>query len=337
MDWKPKPFWTLIGCAVLLPIIYFLVWITGGTHNALTHLFYIPIIFSALMGNWYASVTVALASGLLLSEWLMPRDTVNMIPQLTSAWVVRLVLFLVVSFWTSIVVGYLRKRTNQLYRETIELTRVQHAAVGALVDLAEMRDQEFTGLHSRRLGSYANVLCAELALNARLHRNIVDTISMHDIGKVAIPDRVLMKPSQLEHDEWEIIKRHPIYGEQILDSICAHAQATSESMVSYLNTAREIIANHHEKWDGSGYPRGLKGNDIPLSARVAALCDVYDSLRSRRPYKNPYSHQESVKIIQESKGTHFDPQVVEAFEVVHHKFASIWDELGEQSSAVRPA
>lgn len=337
MDVRPKPFWTFIGCIVALPFLYILVWVTGGTHNAYTHVFYLPIIFSALMGNWYTSAIVALASGLLLSGWLIPRDTVNMVPQLTSAWVVRSVMFLAVSLWTSSVIQFLRKRAEKLHQETVELTRVQHAAVGALVDLAEMREQEFTGNHSRRLGFYADVLCTQLEVDPPLHRNIVDTISMHDIGKVAIPDSVLMKPGKLDQKEWDIVKMHPIYGEQILDSICRHAQAASASIQSYLNTAREIISCHHERWDGSGYPRELKGEEIPLSARIAAVCDVYDSLRSRRPYKTPFDHQEAVRLISADKGTHFDPKVIDAFLEVSDEFAAIWDEWGDQPGKSRPA
>lgn len=337
MDVRPKRPWILIACAAVLPVLYAIVWVTGGTHNAWTHLFYLPIIFAALAINWYTSAAIALASGLLLSGWLMPRDTVEMIPQLTSAWVIRLILFVVVSLWTSLVVDYLRRRADRLFYERVELTRVQHAAVGALVDLAEMRDREFTGYHSRRLAYYADVLCTQLQVDPTLHRNIVDTIALHDIGKVAIPDAVLMKPGKLEPHEWEIVKLHPVYGEQILDSICRQAQATSQSVVSYLNTAREIVAAHHEKYDGSGYPRGLKGDEIPLSARIAAVCDVYDSLRSKRPYKNHFCHETAVQIITDGRGSHFDPQIVDAFLEVQDKFASIWDALREEDKATQPA
>ncbi|NLM55044.1 MAG: HD domain-containing protein [Firmicutes bacterium] len=334
MDVRPKRFWILIGCTAVLPVLYVLVWVTGGTHNAWTHLFYLPIILAALAVNWQASLVIALASGILLSGWMIPRDTVAMVPQLASAWVIRLIMFAAVSLWTSAVVDYLRRRADKLYHETVELTRVQHAAVGALVDLAEMRDQQFTGYHSRRLGAYADVLCTYLQVDPALHRNIVDTIGLHDIGKVAIPDAVLMKPDKLEPHEWEAIKRHPVYGEQILDSICRHAQTTSEAVLSFLRTAREIVAAHHEKFDGSGYPKRLKGEEIPLSARIAAVCDVYDSLRSQRPYKKRYCHETAVQIICKGSGTHFDPEIVDAFLAVQDKFARIWDELGEESVAV---
>ena len=258
------------------------------------------------------------------------RDTVAMVPQLASAWVIRLIMFAAVSLWTSAVVDYLRRRADKLYHETVGLTR-SSMAVGALVDLAEMRDQQFTGYHSRRLGAYADVLCTYLQMDPALHRNIVDTIGLHDIGKVAIPDAVLMKPDKLEPHEWEAIKRHPVYGEQILDSICRHAQTTSEAVLSFLRTAREIVAAHHEKFDGSGYPKRLKGEEIPLSARIAAVCDVYDSLRSQRPYKKRYCHETAVQIICKGSGTHFDPEIVDAFLAVQDKFARIWDELEEKA------
>jgi len=334
---RPKRLWPLVGCVAMLPVLYAVVWVTGGTQQAWTHLFYLPIIYAALAINWHTSAVIALASGLLLSGWLMPRDTVDMIPQQTSAWVIRLVLFLAVSLWTSVVVDYLRRRADQLYNETVELTRVQHAAVGALADLAEMRDKEYTGYHSRRLSFYADVLCTQLQVDLGLHRNIVDTIALHDIGKVAVPDAVLMKPGKLEPAEWEIIKGHPAYGEQILDSICRHAEATSESVLGFLQTAREIVACHHEKYDGTGYPRGLKGEEIPLSARIAAVCDVYDSLRSRRPYKKSFPHNKAVQLIAQGRGTHFDPKVVDAFLAVQDKFAAIWDNLSEEDADTQTA
>ncbi|MGI6640528.1 MAG: HD-GYP domain-containing protein [Limnochordia bacterium] len=337
MDVRPKRFWTLIACIAALPLFYALVWVTGGTHNAWTHLFYLPIIFAALAINWHTSALIAVASGLLLSGWLIPRDTVEMIPQLTSAWVIRLAMFVAVSLWTSVVVDYLRRRADQLYHETVELTRVQHAAVGALADLAEMRDREYTGYHSRRLGHYADVLCTQLQVEPNLHRNIVDTIALHDIGKVAIPDAVLMKPGKLEPHEWDVVKRHPAIGEQILDSICRHAEATSESVLSFLSTAREIVGGHHERYDGTGYPNGLKGDQIPLSARIAAVCDVYDSLRSKRPYKKRFCHETAVQMITKGRGTHFDPKVVDAFLAVQEKFAAIWEQLKEEEATVQTA
>ena len=164
-----------------------------------------------------------------------------------------------------------------------------------------------------------------------LHRNIVDTIGPHDIGKVAIPDAVLMKPDKLEPHEWEAIKRHPVYGEQILDSICRHAQTTSEAVLSFLRTAREIVAAHHEKFDGSGYPKRLKGEEIPLSARIAAVCDVYDSLAASGLTRNDTAMKRPCRSSAKGSGTHFDPEIVDAFLAVQDKFAGIWDELGEKA------
>jgi HD-GYP domain-containing protein (c-di-GMP phosphodiesterase class II) len=129
---------------------------------------------------------------------------------------------------------------------------------------------------------------------------------LHDLGKIAIPDAVLLKPGKLTPDEFEIIKMHPVYGEDML-----HDAVKEMGEDSLLLTARDIAYGHHEKWNGSGYPRGISGAEIPLSARIAAIADVFDALTSLRPYKNPFPAEKAFSIIYADSGTHFDPYLVE--------------------------
>ncbi len=148
---------------------------------------------------------------------------------------------------------------------------------------------------------------------------IIKSAKLHDIGKVAIPDAILFKPGKLTAEEFDIIKKHTVYGAFILDTAINELGDTS----FFLNVAREIIIGHHEKWNGSGYPSGLWGNNIPLSARIMAIADVYDALISERPYKKPFSHDKAKGIIVNDAGTHFDPTLVELSMDVMESFKDI--------------
>jgi len=144
---------------------------------------------------------------------------------------------------------------------------------------------------------------------------------LHDIGKVGIPDHILLKPGKLTPEEFAVMKTHVIIGYETLASVNASYPGNG-----YLQMGMDIARFHHEKWDGSGYMDGLKGEDIPLSARILALCDVYDALRSRRVYKEPFSHEKSREIILNGKGRHFDPVLVEAFNEHHTAFGEIFNQ-----------
>jgi len=178
-----------------------------------------------------------------------------------------------------------------------------------------VRDNE-TGGHIRRTQNYVRVLEQALVDQPRFRHELNDetidlmfrSAPLHDVGKVAIPDAILLKSGKLTPEEWEIMRRHPTYGRDAL----AQAEAElGDQGSSFLRYAREIAHCHHEKWDGSGYPQGLRGDEIPISARLMAVADVYDALISRRPYKQPYTHQEAIALIQEGRGGHFDPDIVD--------------------------
>ncbi len=235
-------------------------------------------------------------------------------------------IFLIWSGAVGIFVYYLNRQHRAELSAALEL---QRASISALVDLAQMRDYDVTGSHLNRLGYYADILGTDLNLSTETKENIIKTIALHDIGKVGVPDRILNKPGPLNAEEWDIIKEHPLAGAMVLDAITKDLAKTDAKTLDYLNTAKEIALYHHEKWDGSGYPMGLKGEEIPLSARIAAVCDVYDSLRSPRPYKKPFTHEEAVAIIRSGKGSHFDPELVRCFLRLAEQFAAIWNEHGE--------
>jgi len=148
---------------------------------------------------------------------------------------------------------------------------------------------------------------------------------LHDIGKIGIPDNILRKPGKLTDDEFEEMKKHTIYGRNAIQT--AERRFGEGVSSRFLRFGKEVAYTHHEKWDGSGYPEGVNGDDISLLGRIMAIADVYDALISKRPYKPPLTHEEAVSFIVRSKGTHFDPDVVEAFLKIHEEFRKIASEL----------
>ena len=204
-------------------------------------------------------------------------------------------------------------------------------AIFALAKLAESRDPE-TGAHLERMRLYARILANRLAAMGK-HREQVDlefvrmiylTSPLHDIGKVGIPDSVLLKPGRLDAEEFEIMKRHTLIGAETLDAALGHHPGAR-----FLEMARDIALAHHERWDGGGYPRGLAGEDIPLCGRIVAVADVYDALTTKRKYKEAFPHELARSIIVEESGTHFDPDVIEAFTACEDEFNRVCDEFAE--------
>jgi len=208
----------------------------------------------------------------------------------------------------------------------------------AMAKLTESRDND-TGLHLDRIREYCRILAQELSNWPEYHEEIDGeyiqllylTSPLHDIGKVGIPDSVLLKPGPLTPEEFEIMKRHTTIGGETLQAVTlAHPEAR------YLSMARDIAFTHHERWDGSGYPFGLRGRDIPLCGRLTALADVYDALTSRRIYKAKMGHEEARQIILDGSGSHFDPDVVEAFRRREAEFIRVAGLLNEPSATPLP-
>ena len=218
------------------------------------------------------------------------------------------------------------ERTGDLLREKRQVIAAQDATITALCALAEMRDNE-TGNHIRRTQNYVRALAGRLCVHPRFAPELSETTisllfksaPLHDVGKVAIPDAILLKPGKLNAEEWAIMKRHAEYGRDAM----VQAETDVGESVSFLRCAREIAYCHHEKWDGSGYPNGLAGDAVPLSARIMALADVYDALISKRVYKPAYSHGQAVDMIVEGRGTHFDPDIVDALLDIAGEFQTI--------------
>lgn len=215
---------------------------------------------------------------------------------------------------------------NEVSRRMHENQLIQEVSIHALARLAETRDPE-TGKHLRRTQEYILTLARRLCkhprfahyLDQRTIDALVQSAPLHDIGKVGIPDHVLLKPGKLTPDEWEIMKTHAELGSNAI----AQAEADAEKPVEFLAIAKMIARSHHEKWNGSGYPDGLAGDDIPIAARLMALADVFDALTCKRVYKPAFSFEDAYRIILDGKGIHFDPDIVEAFVCDFETFIAI--------------
>ncbi len=204
------------------------------------------------------------------------------------------------------------KRTEELQTSFVE-------AIYTLMRAAEYRDDE-TGAHVKRISYYTKALAEALGMDETFRETIFYASSMHDIGKIGIPDRILLKPGGFTPEEWEIMQTHTIIGADILEG------QTSP----YLQMGYDIALSHHERWDGGGYPRGIKDEAIPLPARIMQICDVYDALRSTRPYKPAFDHAKTMKIITQGDGrtesSHFDPDILTVFIASADVFSGIFDE-----------
>ncbi len=214
--------------------------------------------------------------------------------------------------------------------------RVERLTIRALAHLAEMRDNE-TGNHILRTQNYVGALARQLAQRERYADELspeniellVKSAPLHDIGKVGIPDRILRKPGPLVGEEWDLMKTHAAMGAQALE----RAEADVATPLPFLRYAKEIARWHHERWDGSGYPDGLQGEAIPLSARLMALADVFDALINERVYKDAFPLDLARELILQGRGAHFDPQVVDAFDAVFEEFRQIALQFADPSTA----
>jgi CHASE2 domain-containing sensor protein len=265
----------------------------------------------------FAAVILAMAGIWLGGYWLLAYHQIFLPPLLPVA-----TLLLVFLLLTSL-------RFLQADREVRERTRklalTQGAIIQSLASLAETRHHE-TGGHIQRTRHYMRVLADRLKYHPRFHHYLDDaTIDLlfrlaplHDIGKVGVPDEILLKPGQLNPEEFEKMKQHTLYGSE---TIRLAKQLLGEE--SFLQMADEITLNHHEKWDGTGYPHGLKGEEIPIPGRIMAVADVYDAITHYRKYQGAFSHEEAVRVMVGDRGTHFDPDVLDAFLEVQEEFRQI--------------
>lgn len=214
-----------------------------------------------------------------------------------------------------------REKTVEVQTALEKLTDASLDTIYRLSKAAEYKDED-TSSHIKRVSNTAAAVGRKLGLPEDFIENLRYAAPMHDIGKIGIPDRILLKPGKLSPEEWKIMKQHTIFGGKILEG----------DDNGFLKMGEIIALSHHEKWDGSGYPKGLKNDKIPLAGRIVAVVDVFDALTSRRPYKEPFSLEKSFGIIREGRGNHFDPDTVDAFIEISGEIISIREKYQDKKS-----
>lgn len=217
------------------------------------------------------------------------------------------------------------EKTSELRRVNKKLEQRDRITLDLLAQASDLRDHD-TGAHIDRTTAYTRVIVNHLVNNPKkgykltkeYGQDIIDAVKLHDLGKLAMPDSVLLKPGKLTNEEFDVIRTHPIHGSEMLRRAIKKMEEDS-----LLSTALDITFGHHEKWDGTGYPGGVVGEDIPLCARITAIADVFDALTSTRPYKRAFSAEEAFSIIYKDSGTHFDPYLVEVLKQYEDEYRAI--------------
>lgn len=319
---------TLIICFLCYGIVYY----TGGTALPYPHLFYFPIILAAQFGSWKIVLFTSLLSSLFMSYWGMPLNVAEGIKQAHFSWIFRSSMYITMSIVVKLNTDKIRRRNQMFINKSKNLMAIQRSAFIGILNMAEFRDSETTGKHLERLSYYAEVLLRDMDTPKKLKENIAFYIGFHDIGKVAIPDSILLKPGKLTTKEFERIKEHTTIGGKIIENIEKSIPTDEKETQEMIKLAKEIAFYHHERPDGKGYPYGLKGESIPFAARITSLCDVYDALTSERPYKKAMGHLEAVEIIKAGRGTQFDAQIVDVFLSKHNEFKDIYENFKHKSN-----
>jgi putative two-component system response regulator len=214
-------------------------------------------------------------------------------------------------------------RTEQLKRALVRIKTASLDTIYRLSMASEYKDEE-TGAHIKRMSRYSAAVARCIGLDENTTETILYAAPMHDLGKIGIPDQILMKPTKLDSTEWKIMKMHTVIGAKILQG----------SDAEFIQLGETIAHSHHEKWDGSGYPNGEKGKEISIAGRIVAVADVFDALTSKRPYKEPFPIEKSLAIVKEARGTHFDPDVVDAFFAIQDEILDIKKQYDEENQNI---
>ena len=302
----------LVFSYFLSVIIAGVVYNTGGTNRVYANMMYIPIAVVASVYGKKQGIIHAAVSALLIGPF-MPLNVELGISQTPINWVLRLIIYVTIAFVIGFFSDYYRHEYEKNSKKDKELFEAQMATIYSLVKLSESRDYN-TGAHAERVSVFCELLARHLRsiprykdyLNEDYINNLFKASPLHDIGKVGIPDDILLKQGKLTEEEFEVMKSHTTIGANTLKEIKKKFPDNK-----FLELGINITLYHHERWDSTGYPHGLSGEEIPLSARIMAIADAYEALRSKRVYKDAYTHEESLEIIKQGAGTFYDPEMVD--------------------------
>jgi HD-GYP domain-containing protein (c-di-GMP phosphodiesterase class II) len=299
--------------AFLLLLTMVMVFVTDGTRQAFLHTVYLPIIVASLGLGIAGGAVTALVGGLLILGPLMPLSVASKIDQSILNVIFRTAILVLVAVVTGGFANDLRRRRAALELTQVRIQELHGRNLRLFARLVSERDQETAG-HCERVAHNCVVVGRRLGLSDHELRQLYWSGMLHDLGKISVPEAILHKPGKLTDDEFEIIKMHAVHGAEFILSVSEDFEQLAEA-----------VRSHHERWDGAGYPDGLKGTQIPLAARILAVADVFEAVTSVRPYREPMKFHEACQLIREGAGTHFDPAIVEVFlseesadNILHH-------------------
>lgn len=294
--------WRVIVVVIaLLAFSAALVYATNGTEQPFLHLVYLPIVIASLSLRTVGGVATALAAGLLVLGPLMPLDVTQGLHQTLPNVLYRLIFLLLVAFLVGSFGEGLRRRRLRIERAQARLDTLYGRSLRLFARLVSERDQETSG-HCERVAHNCVVVGRAMGLDPDFLKLLYWSGLLHDLGKLGVPESILHKPGRLSEEEFEVVKRHAALGAELLLSVSQDFKPLAAG-----------VRWHHERWDGRGYPDGLRGEEIPLQARILAVVDVFEAVTSSRPYHRPLELQEARDLIRDGTGTHFDPKVATVF------------------------
>ncbi len=282
-----------------------IVYVTGGTKYVYLQFMYLPVMLGGLLFGSIGGVIVAGIAGVLLGPF-MPLDLEKNLSQPTLSWLVRTGFFCLIGGSSGVLSSLLRQRMRMIESVAQELSVTYGRTLHALVSLVQERDDK-TADHSERVAYNAVVIGRELGISQDNLETLYWSGVLHDLGKIGISEQIINKPGPLTPSERLDMQRHPVIGERVLLNASPDFAPIAKA-----------VRSHHERWDGRGYPDQLKGETIPVEARVVTVLDVFEALTSKRPYREPMSTREAILFLRENAGTHFDAQIVDIFTSLHH-------------------
>lgn len=293
---------TVIG--LLLIAIGVGVYLVGGVQSPLTQLMYLPILLAASLFAIPGAVIVAVAAGIALGPWI-PMNVMTGEAQSASHWLYRTSLFVLFAAVAGYISRWWGKRVNHVESEMEQLSEVYTRVLSSLALTVEIRDEHTRG-HCERVAQNTMAMGQALGFNNRQLETLYWGAILHDLGKIAVPESILLKPGTLTESEYSEIKRHSEYGADLLDSVAPEFKEIAT-----------VVRYHHERWDGLGYPARLEGEEIPLMSRMISVVDVFEALTSSRPYRDPMRSEHALIYLKDGAGTQFDSQIVALFEELY--------------------
>lgn len=292
-------FWfALLALAVLLAAAAQLTYSTGGTRYAYLHAMYVPVALAGCLFRAPGGLLTGLLAGLLVGP-LMPLDVATQAPQATGAWLYRMGFFMLLGGLIGQLSHLVNLRLDQLQAAMDNLAHAYARTLKGFTTLVAYRDEDTAG-HCDRVAQNARVIGQQMRLPDDDLDNLYWAGILHDLGKVATPTEILLKRGPLTADEFREVQKHVVVGAQLLTDVAGEFQPIAAG-----------VRSHHERWDGSGYPDGLAGEEIPLFGRILAVVDVFEALTSKRPYRGPLEAEQALSYIRDESGLHFDPRLVD--------------------------